>query len=312
MSWDSSASREDQRRIIRAVQLVNVALPEGRKMAVAGRGSIAIDFLDPAEYVDLFGDSWGISLYGGGIVINREYSVGGDRQAIILLAHELMHKLEFEHPPHSDYDTIIESGVNSQGFGTIYDAQQGIPQPLSLLYPIGREALQHLYSSFAPGPWERTSWHLLGRSPHAAFGVALRNHYAEPWAYGLRPSTDLAANSRLQGSASWRGLLVGMTPAAEAVAGAAAIDVTLATMRGRAAFTGLESWAPGRRPGDAGTGTEWLDGDLAYSISVRGNTFRQTAGDAGRLTGVFVGRDHEGATGTLERTDLTAAFGAAR
>ncbi len=43
-----------------------------------------------------------------------------------------------------------------------------------------------------------------------------------------------------------------------------------------------------------------------------GNTFRQTSGDAGRLTGVFVGRDHEGATGTLERTDLTAAFGASR
>ena len=56
----------------------------------------------------------------------------------------------------------------------------------------------------------------------------------------------------------------------------------------------------------------WDDGDLSYVIAVRGNTFRETGGDEGRLTGVFVGAAHEGAAGTLERDDLTAAFGAAR
>ena len=56
----------------------------------------------------------------------------------------------------------------------------------------------------------------------------------------------------------------------------------------------------------------WGDGDLAYRISVRGNTFRETGGDAGRVTGIFTGRSHEGAAGTLERSDLTAAFGATR
>ncbi len=241
-------------------------------------------------------------------------SYSRDDETTTLLAHELMHALpDFSHVS-PEFATILE------GTGAIHDHQQnGQRQPLSLLYPVDREALRAFYgrsygsSGFTTlGPWESTSLHLTGRTFYAAFGVALRNDYAEPWAYGLRPSTDLAANSRLQGSASWRGILVGMTPAAEAVAGDAAIDVTLATMQGRAAFTDLESWASGRRPGDAGTGAEWLDGDLAYSISVRGNTFRQTAGDAGRLTGVFVGRDHEGATGTLERTDLTAAFGATR
>ena len=73
-----------------------------------------------------------------------------------------------------------------------------------------------------------------------------------------------------------------------------------------------ESWAARTAPGATGTGTQWLDGDLGYTISVRGNTFRETGGDTGTLTGIFVGRSHEGAAGTLERADLTAAFGASR
>ena len=64
--------------------------------------------------------------------------------------------------------------------------------------------------------------------------------------------------------------------------------------------------------GDAGTGTTWLDDDLRYSIVVDGNTFREVSGDDGRQTGVFVGASHEGATGTQERSDLTAVFGASR
>ena len=56
----------------------------------------------------------------------------------------------------------------------------------------------------------------------------------------------------------------------------------------------------------------WGDGDLGYSIDVHGNTFRQTGGDDGILTGAFFGESHEGMGGTLEREDLTAAFGGTR
>lgn len=48
------------------------------------------------------------------------------------------------------------------------------------------------------------------------------------------------------------------------------------------------------------------------AIAVLGNTFRETGGDAGRLTVVIAGHSHEATGGTLERTDLTAAFGASR
>ena len=82
-------------------------------------------------------------------------------------------------------------------------------------------------------------------------------------------------------------------------------------MSGRPLHT-RQAWAAGAALGAAGTGTTWLDGDLGYSIAVRGNTFRETGGDTGQLMGIFTGRQHEGAAGTLERTDLTAAFGASR
>ncbi len=313
VSWDSSASHADRQRIIRAVQMMNAALPERYKLTVATRGSIPISFLDPVEFERLYGAAWGISLYSGGLIVNREYAVGGDRQAIILLAHEVMHKLQFEHPPHSDqYDTIIESGQNVHGYGTIYDEEQGIPQPLSILYPIDREALQRLYGPSRFGPWESTSLHIAGHGDHAAFGVALRNGYAEPWAYGLLPADDLAQNRRLSGSVTWTGTLLGLTPQAAAVTGDATIGVSLGSLTGRADFTSLETWAANAAPGAAGTGTRWLDGDLGYTIRVQGNGFRETGGDAGRLSGIFVGSLHQGAAGTLERSDLTAAFGASR
>ena len=106
------------------------------------------------------------------------------------------------------------------------------------------------------------------------------------------------------------GTLLGFTPAAAPVAGDAEIGVDLGTLTGSADFENLETWPTA--PGEPGTGTQWLDGDLGYTIAVTGNTFRETGGDDGRLTGIFVGRSHEGAAGTLERSDLTAAFGASR
>ena len=238
------------------------------------------------------------------------------RRPVVLLAHEIMHALGFEGHPSSAFDTILE------GTRHVYDiVQRGQQQPGSLLYPADREAVRVLYSRLDNvaslpadfGPWSATSTHLHGNGAHASFGVALRNGYAEPYAYGPRPDTEsLAGNRSLTGNAVWNGLLLGFTPDAKTVAGDAAIDVDLETLTGRADFRALESWTAGMAPGDAGTGTMWVDGDLGYSIAVHGNTFKQTGGDNGTLTGIFTGASHEGAAGTLERTDLTAAFGGTR
>ncbi len=324
-----TSTAAERQRLISAVQLLNAALPEGAKLTM-GTSSQARDEGIDVEFVDCYGPRHSC---GGGtaaateftrksdgriehsyIVFSREtVSYGRERETVILLAHELMHSLGLYHASSATFATILE------GTGAIHHTEQaGQPQPLSLLYSIDREALRALYGELEIGdgpedlgPWSANSMHLAGNGPHANFGVALRNGYVEPWAHGYLPDTDLASNSALFGSATWTGTLLGFSGQAP-VAGDAEIGVNLATMGGTADFTRLESWAAGAAPGEAGTGATWLDGDLGYTIAVRGNTFRETGGDDGRLTGIFTGQSHEGAAGTLERQDLTAAFGASR
>ena len=307
----------DYERVIRAVQLVNTALPGTHKMRVAGDtassnpgAGIYFNFVSNVDW-----DYWGITFNsnsGNGnqithseININKAYTDNGDRQATIVLAHELLHALGFfggatSHVP-VDLDSVLEATSN------IYLERQGQAQPLSILYPADREALRALYafgrgaSVKEFGPWSSTSSHLAAIGEHIAFGSVWRNGYAEPWAYGAQPNTSLA-NSSLSGSATWEGLLLGWSQGS-AVLGDAEINVNLANMNGDAEFTELAHMD---------TEGQWGDGILVYAIRVNGNTFHQTGGDAGTLTGIFTGAGHEGAAGTLERSDLMAAFGATR
>lgn len=253
----------------------------------------------------------GANVFGGGD--ESPFGFSDHRRAVILIAHELLHALGIDGHVSPDFDTLMAANAD------MYHLRQGDQQPASLVYPVDREALRALYSGNyrSPidfGPWSATSTHLHGNGPYAGFGVAFRNGYAEPYAYGPSPAVGGfdSANAGLSGMATWNGALLGFTPDAEPVAGDAEIGVNLASMTGRADFTSLETWAANAAPGEKGTGSTWLDGDLGYMIAVSGNTFRETGGDDGILTGIFTGPAHEGAAGTLERHDLTAAFGAAR
>ena len=183
---------------------------------------------------------------------------------------------------------------------------------------LDREALHVLYTRIEPGDrlpldfgsWDSDSLHIHGNGPFAGFGVVLRNGYGEPWAYGDLPDGDLADSTVLSGWATWTGTLLGLTPDAASVRGDARVGIDLELMSGRVDFTELESWTGA--PLAAGTGRPWGDGSLGYAVAVSGNTFRETGGDVGRLSGVFTGIFHEGVAGILERPDLTAAFGGAR
>ena len=193
---------------------------------------------------------------------------------------------------------------------------------------IDGEALFAAYDRLAPGtlpedlsaeslgPWDDTSFHLRGdldiAGGEAAFGVALRNGLARPWAAGTAPLSELGNNSALFGTASWNGALLGVTPAAETVAGQARLTVELRTLDADLAFSGLEHWGVEQAPGAAGTGARWGDGDLEYSIEIRGNTFHRAGGDDGEIVGAFFGAAHEAMGGVLERSDLTAGFGGVR
>ena len=231
------------------------------------------------------------------------------------IVHELLHVLGLL--GHNDADRFPDS----------------IMQDLTLLYidhlpVIDGEALLAAYGRFEPGaspeelsvenlgPWDDTSFHLRGdiafTGGNAAFGVASRNGLAQPWAFGPTPWTDLADSPILSETVTWSGRLLGFTPAVEAVGGAAVLAVELETLDGQLDFTELEHWGANADPGPIDSGRIWGDGDLRYLLNVHGNTFVQTGGDEGEVTGAFFGPAHEAMGGVLERTDLTAGFGGTR
>ena len=239
------------------------------------------------------------------------------------LVHELLHALGRRHPDASRFPNTIMSTIDPESGERI-----GSSEPLGhVLHLLDREALHAVYSRLTPsaapdqiadqlGAWSKTSLHLRGivdvPGEDTAFGVAWRTGLAQPWVSGPAPGTTLAHNLELSGSVSWSGRLLGFTPAMEAVAGAAHLDVNLGSLNGQLSLAGLETWAAQIPPGEEGTGTIWGDGDLDYAIAIRGNAFSHSGGDDGVVTGIFLGASHEGMGGTLERENLTASFAGTR
>ena len=232
------------------------------------------------------------------------------------VAHEIMHALGRNHPdPYLFPESVmVIPGHENSGF---------------ILSQLDRDALFAVYDRLDPGalandihlslgPWEDTSDVLFGQleipGGKATFGAVHRNGLTQSWANGPLPHQWLSDNVQIFGSARWSGRLLGFTPRAETVAGAADMVVHVNTLTGDLDFTGMEKWEPGTAPGLIGTGTIWGDGDLYYPIEVHSNSFWRTwdAGDEGTVRGGFIGVAHEGVAGTLKRHDLEAAFGADR
>ena len=222
-------------------------------------------------------------------------------------------------------EETTNQSARKQGYLVTPDART---VPGHILFPMDRAALLAAYGRFQPGAqpedlttenlgtWSDTSFHLLGEMDfpdgQVSFGVASSNGLAQPWARGTAPWTNLADNEALSGSATWSGALLGVGSSSETVAGDARLTVGLTNLTGRIDFTNMEKWGVGEAPGASGSGATWGDGDLGYTVRVNGNTFVQTGGDAGYVTGAFFGAAHEAMGGVLERADLAAGFGGKR
>ena len=245
--------------------------------------------------------------------------VTGERKRVFVLLHELLHALGRGHvSPTAFADTIMHAA-----------GDRGAGQWL-ILNRLDEAALHAVYSRLSAGAaagdldhtslgsWNDVSTHVYGRVGYipgrfdaVIFGAVWQNGNVRPYAVAFDPAPPLANGPRT-GSATWSGRLAGLTPQAQAVAGAANMTVQLGTLRGALAFTGLEHWAAHAAPGAIGTGTQWGDGDLNYRIAVNGQVFYETGGDAGKVTGTFFGAGQQRMGGTLRRTDLAAGFGAQR
>ena len=332
---------------VRAVQAINAALPQdwqiqfSRDPAPAGTleaadGEILIQFApqedwppgaappegediglaEPRPAIVMTGDPqapFRVEIAAGRILVDHTRTEGLERLGVI--AHEIIHVLGRGHVDAARFPgTIMVSGGSEELLAHI-------------LHPLDREALLAVYGHLEPGTapgsiagalgdWSDASLHVRGAidigDGDIAFGAALRNGLSQPWASGPSPQANLEDNAGLAGSVSWSGRLLGLTPGAEAVAGSADLSVDLATLSGTAQFTALEHWAADAAPGALGSGSAWNDGALSYGIRVRGNTFVQTGGDDGTVTGAFFGPAHEGMGGVLERDDLSAGFGGKR
>ena len=334
---------------VRAVQLINSALPRHWQLEFSpepgpaatsevSNGEILVQFaaqedwppldlppVDEEIYIGLAQPVYrivggtdpdsplGIEIVAGQVWVDSTRTSGNERLGVI--AHELIHLLGRNH-----VDPVLFPG-------TIMAASGGSGPAEHVLYPLDREALLVVYDRFEPGAaagdipvalgeWSDTSLHV--RAAHGvaggeiSYGAALRNGLSQPWAFGPTPHSTPEANLPQSGSVAWSGRLLGLTPEAEVVAGAADMTIELATRSGRIDFTGLESWAAHAAPGAIGIGSLWQDGDLGYTVELRGNTFVQNGGDAGTVTGAFFGTSHEGMGGVLVRDDLSAGFGGSR
>ena len=282
------------------------AMPNGEDIGLAEPVIAAVPTEDPAVSVKF-------EYVAGRVLVDHTRTSGLERLGVI--AHELIHLLGRNHVDPARFPETIMVGGGSEELTE------------HILHPLDREALLAAYGHLQPGTtrsgiagdlgaWADTSLHVRGaldtERGEIAFGTALRNGLSQPWATGPTPHTAIGDNTALSGIVSWSGRLIGLTPGAETVAGAADLLVDLPSMLGTAEFTGLEQWAAETALGAPGTGAVWNDGDLRYTIKVRGNTFVQTGGDAGTVTGAFFGPAHEGMGGVLRRDDLSAGFGGKR
>ena len=327
--------------LVRAVQILNAYLPRENRMILSEipspYGADLFDIPDGEIHINFgaFGQQIpenlrthrGVSLNTSTISVDPEtgvestYSLASriwintnrlhqftDEANITLVAHELMHSIAHSgHPDAARYPDSLMAPRVPRGFSR------------RILGPIDRDVIAAAFeylpwaaSANEIGPWSDTSFHLRGDMDDVSFGVASFNGLLQPWASGPRPATDLTDNQALSGSASWAGRLLGFTSESESLAGATDLTINLGTLRGRIDFTGLEHWGVNATPGPIGSGQMWGDGDLGYTVQVRGNTFNQTAGDAGEVTGAFFGARHEGMGGVVERSDMSAGFGGTR
>ena len=326
---------------VRAVQIVNTALPRDARLSFGDtpapdpgdvedvpRGSIHIEFIPQAQWPE--GSVTGEGAVGHTqsritydartqrnevvdadashiLIDSREVRSFSEEKTVYVIVHELLHALGFS--GHTDPARFPDATLNPHVPANL---------PRFLLSKIDRDALLAAYARFRPGalpeeisaqnlgPWDETSLHVRGDleipGGEVSFGAAFRNGLAQPWASGPEPPMDLARNPELSGTAAWSGALVGITPSGQVVVGDSRLAVNLANLDGQLDFTEMQF---------DGGGT-WGDGDLGYSIEVRGNAFNNAGGDVGVVTGAFFGPRHEGMGGVLERSDISAGFGGKR
>ena len=284
---------------------------EWHRQSATGRASPAVGHQDRLAVYDNQQGRWeNKRLRASAVEMDSDFFDGRpDYQAVSVMVHELLHGLGFRgHVPCGSYS---DSNMCNSWFrldGSLPDIDIAALQALFLKLSEDTEPEDLSFQGL--GAWNDESTEITGELGPVAFGVRHANDVSVPFSAGTEPSTRLA-ESGLSGMVTWRGQLLGFTPELRTVAGDASVGVNLATMRGTVKFTNLRSFSERAAPMPRG-GTTWGDGALDYDIRVASNFLYSTGGGAGVVSGSFYGDNHGHVGGTVERSDLTAAFGGAR
>ena len=335
----SGALTHNIRDVQRAVEIINGALPRDYQMTfdptpkeVEQRefGRTYGEYF-PGEIVILFVPS----VYGRGFAqanygrepeifgpetdlhVSGRISVAGNG-SLALIIHEIGHVLGIDGDTWANVHILYPNSIMT------YSPDTGIrPSGRDVIYPLDRDSFLALYTVLRPGMtsaeidaalagWTATAYRIqdgfdLGQE-HLSFGAWSRGVWAESWADYTPAPIPLADNPVLIGQATWNGRMVGFEPDGDAVRGDAALTVDLDTLDGALGFNDLKIWTVGVNPATA-AGAVWGSGSLSYDIEVAGASFADSTGE---IMGGFVGPNHEGMAGTLERDDLSAGFGGVR
>ncbi len=323
----------DEQDTKNAIRLLNSALPPNWQIRFSDQRTSASVGRRPGEIVVAFEpqrnwpanirsrDALGIASWArnddgtirSGVVFIDYTAISTERANVYVILHEVLHTLGRGHVSASQFPETVMRPVLDEGDDHL------------VLYRLDTDALLAIHGRLTPGtrsadiytalgPWSDVSNHIVGRigrvpgrQEAVLYGAVERNGLVRPWASAINPSPPMRQQL---GSASWAGRMLGLTPGSQAVSGDVGMTVQLQSLTGALAFTAMEMWGAGQQVGEIGTGSTWGDGDLHYDIAVIENVFYETGGDAGKITGVFYGQNHDNVGGTLRRTDLAAGFGA--
>lgn len=228
-----------------------------------------------------------------------------DSENLGLMVHELIHAVAAFGHVDTHFGNDERQGVYGHEGASIMSFPPGGSNygNGAVLYPIDRAGLHAAYDSSRDlDARNDTADHFWGKFDGFEVGAIHRDGRINGWAHGDMPHAHLPDRYK-SGNATWNGHLFGFTPSAQAITGNTALKINFQSLEGSLQFTQLAH---------RNTETAWGDGDLSYDVTVRGNSFIQTGGDSGYVTGSFFGADHHGMGGVLDRPDLAAGFGGVR
>ena len=203
----------------------------------------------------------------------------------------------------TDYEVFVHEMIHALGLlGHVPSGQYGPDELMDNRSRLTRPVKEHHYLSLVHhydpnylGGWNGDYELLRGDTGEVGYEVWLMNDTLAWPIYAFGQGWTGAHPREVGGSASWRGGLVGYTSGRRFVEGTSGLDYDFRANRLSADFT-------------------WDGGGAAnYPRVETGALGTIYAEDAmGTMHGLFLGENHEYVGGSLDRTDITAAFGAER